>query len=153
MDIDAKLKSLGLAMPAAPAPVGSYLPGVRTGNLILLSGQIPFKDGKLLQTGSVPSQASLKQAQASARQCVLNGLAIVRQMLDGDLSRVRRVVRLGVFVQSDNGFFDQAKVANAASDLMVELFGDAGRHVRASVGVNALPLNSTTEVEMMVEVV
>jgi len=147
-----KIAALGLALPDAPAPVASYVPAVRTGNLIVVSGQIPFRDGALLSTGPVPTSATLEHAQDAAKQCVLNGLAVLQNALDDDLERIRRIVRIGVFVASTAGFTDQPRVADGASDLLVDLLGDAGRHARAAVGVIALPLDATVEVEMLVEV-
>ncbi len=152
MDLIAKLKSLGLELPAAPKPVAVYVPAVRTGNLVVISGQLPFKDGKLLATGPVPSKVSLEAAQHAARQCALNALAVVGDQIAGDWSRLVRIVRLGVFVASDDAFTDQPKVANGASELIGELLGEPGRHARAAVGVNTLPLGATVEVEMMAEV-
>jgi len=152
MDLHAKLATLGLSLPAAPKPVAAYVPAVRTGNLIIVAGQLPMSQGKLLATGPVPSAVPLDAAQLAARQCVLNGLAIVGDQLGGDWSKFVRVVRLGVFVASDNSFTEQPKVANGASELLGQIFGDAGQHARAAVGVNVLPLGATVEVEMMVEV-
>lgn len=149
MDILARLESLGLTLPQAPKPIASYVPAVLENGLMVVSGQLPMLDGKLIATGAVPSACSLEQAQLAARQCVLNGLAIAGATLDGDWSRLGRVVRVGVFVQSDAGFDQQAKVANGASDLLLEILGEAGRHARAAVGVNALPLNASVEVEFM----
>jgi enamine deaminase RidA (YjgF/YER057c/UK114 family) len=148
----ARLEQLGIALPTAPKPVAAYVPAVRTGNLIFVSGQIPMAQGKLLATGPVPSAISIDQAQAAARQCVLNGLAVIEQVMDVDLDNVRRIVRLGVFVCSDAGFTEQPTVANGASELLVQIFGDAGRHARAAVGSVALPLGASVEVEMLVEV-
>lgn len=145
------LASLGLVLPAAPKPVASYIPSVRSGNLLFVSGQLPFKDGNLIATGRVGAEVTLETAQTCARQCVLNGLAVVRGACDGSLDGVLRIVRLGVFVACTEGFGDQPKVANGASDLLQQLFGDAGRHARAAVGTNALPLNACVEVEMLVE--
>ena len=147
-----RLKALGLDLPDAPKPVAAYVPAVRTGNLIIVSGQIPLRNGSVAWTGPVPSAQSVQDATDAARQCVLNGLAVVASMLDGDLEKVRRIVRVGVFVQSDAGFADQPKVANGASELLQDVFGEAGRHARAAVGSVGLPLNATVEVEMMVEV-
>jgi len=152
VSIDAQLQSLGLILPEPPKPVAAYVPCVRTGNLIVVSGQLPFAGQSLLAKGSVPSVIPVDQAQQAAAQCVLNGLAIVRQELGGDLGRIQRVVRLGVFVQSDVGFSDQSLVANGASELMQKIFGEAGRHARAAVGVNALPLNASVEVEFVFEI-
>ena len=150
--VESKLASLGLRLPEAPKPVAAYIPAVRTGNLVFVSGQLPLTAGQLLATGSVPSQATVDQAQEAAAQCVLNGLAILRAELGGDLQKLQRVVRVGVFVQSDAGFKDQPLVANGASELLVQLLGDAGKHARAAVGVNALPLGASVEIELLFEV-
>lgn len=147
-----RLAELGLALPPAPAPVAAYVPAVRTGNLIFVSGQIPLRDGELVCSGPVPSAASVEQAQEAARQCVLNALAVVGDQLDNDLERIARIVRVGVFVASEPGFAGQPKVANGASELLESIFGEAGRHARAAVGCIALPLGATVEVEMIVEI-
>lgn len=152
MSIEAKLQEMGLALHEAPKPIAAYVPTVRTGNLVFVSGQLPLTGGKLLATGKVPSQVTIDQAQEAARQCVLNGLSALKAELDGDLAGLRRVLRVGVFVQSDDTFEDQAMVANGASEFLEELLGDAGRHTRAAVGVNALPKNATVEVEFLFEV-
>lgn len=152
MSFEQQLESLGLSLPPAPKPVASYVPAVRSGNLVFVSGQLPMKDGQLLATGPVPSRCSLEAAQAAARQCVLNGLAVLGDQLGGDFSRVVRVVRVGAFVQSDDGWTEQPKVANGGSELLQQLFGDAGRHARAAVGTNALPLGASVEIELLVEV-
>jgi enamine deaminase RidA (YjgF/YER057c/UK114 family) len=151
-DIHTRLRELGLTLPTPPKPVAAYIPFVRSGNLVYVSGQVPLVDGKIVCSGPVPSAVSIDQASAAARQCALNGLAIVAGALEGDLNRVRRIVRLGVWVCSDAGFTDQPKVANGASELLVEIFGENGRHARAAVGSVALPLGATVEVEMLVEV-
>ena len=151
-EVDVKLAALGLSWPVPPKPVASYVPAARSGNLIFVSGQLPFVEGKLPETGKVPSAVSLETAQGLAARAAFNALAIVRAELGGDLSGLARIVRLGVWVQCDDGFADQAKVANGASDLLLRLLGDAGRHARAAVGTNALPLNAPVEVEMAVEV-
>jgi len=150
--IQQRLQELGIALPAAPEPVAAYVPWVRSGNLVFVSGQVPFREGSLVATGTVPSGQSIDAAADAARQCVLNGLAVLAAALGGDLDRVRRIVRVGVFVASDPGFTDQPRVANGASELLQEVFGDAGRHARAAVGTVALPLGATVEVEMTVEV-
>ncbi len=147
-----RLAELGLTLPEPPKPVAAYIPAVKAGNLIFIAGQIPLADGELLATGPVPSTTSLQDAQVAAKQCAINGLAILADMLDGDLDRVRQIVRLGIFVASDPGFTDQPKVGNGASELMHEVFGEAGRHARAAVGCIALPLGASVEVEMTVEV-
>ena len=146
------LASLGLVLPPAPKPVAAYVPAVRSGNLIFVSGQLPLSDGALLATGPVPSKVSIEEAQKAARQCALNALAVLADQLGGDLSRVVRIVRLGVFVQSDDRFDGKPKVANGASEFMQQVFGEAGRHARAAVGTNALPLDASVEVEVLAEV-
>lgn len=152
MDLQAKLKSLNLTLPAAPKPVAAYVPAVKSGGHVFVSGQLPMRDGKLIATGTVPGAVSLEDAQEAAKQCALNALAVVGDQIQGDWSKLVKIVRLGVFVASENGFYDQPKVANGASELMQELFGEAGRHSRAAVGVNVLPLNATVEVELVAEV-
>ncbi len=149
---NARLAALGLVLPPAPKPVASYVPAVRTGSLVFVSGQLPFKDGQLLATGAVPSKTSIEAGQAAARQCVLNALAVLADQIDGDLDRVVRIVRLGVFVCSEPGFTEQPKVANGGSELLQELFGERGRHARAAVGSVALPLGASVEIEMLAEV-
>ena len=150
--IENRLSDLGITLPEPPRPVASYLPAVQSGNLLMVSGQIPFEDGILVANGPVPSKVSIDEATAAARRCAINGLAVAKAALGGDLGRIRRVVKLGVFLQCDSGFDGQPSVANGASDFMVAVFGDAGRHVRAAVGVNALPLDATVEVEFIFEV-
>lgn len=145
------LAKLGLALPAAPKPVAAYVPAVRSGHHVFVSGQLPFVDGKLPQTGRVGDAVTLEEAQGHARQCVLNGLAVLKAEL-GDLSAIKRIVRVGVFVACVDGFAQQPQVANGASEFLVEVFGDAGRHARAAVGVNALPLNAPVEIELLAEV-
>lgn len=145
-----KLAALKLKLPDPPRPVGSYVPAVQCANMVLTSGQIPLREGKVLFTGKVPNEVSLEQAQEAARICVLNGLAAIVGVVGG-VDEIQRVVRMGVFVNSAPGFTDQSKVANGASDLLVEVFGERGRHARAAVGVAELPLNAAVEVELWVE--
>ncbi|MEK6642688.1 MAG: RidA family protein [Planctomycetota bacterium] len=146
-----KLTELGITLPGVTAPIGSYVPGIRTGNLILVSGQLPFVDGKLLAEGKVGADVTPDQAVKAARQAGLNALGIAAHTAGG-IDHIARVIRLAVFVQSAPGFSDQPKIANGASDLMTEIFGDAGKHVRAAVGANELPRNASVEVELIVEV-
>jgi enamine deaminase RidA (YjgF/YER057c/UK114 family) len=148
--IDRTLADLGLTLPAAAAPVAAYVPIVAVGDVLHLSGQLPFKDGALV-TGRLGETVSLEEGQEAAKLC---GLMIVAQLKKhlGDLSRVRRIVKLGVFVNSTGDFTDQPKVANGASELMVALFGDAGRHARSAVGVPVLPLGAAVEIDAIVEV-
>ncbi len=150
--IQHRLEELGLSLPPAPRPVASYLPAVRAGDLVFVSGQIPLRDGKLLARGPVPSRVSAEAARDAARQCAINGLAVLAEALGGDLDRVRRIVRVGVFVASDPEFEGHPQVANGASELLVEVFGEAGRHARAAVGSAALPLGATVEVELVAQV-
>jgi enamine deaminase RidA (YjgF/YER057c/UK114 family) len=146
-----RLRELGLELPAAPTPVGAYVPFVRTGPLVFTSGQLPMRSGQLMMTGKVGADLSIAQGADCARQAGLNALAQVAAAAGG-LSRVVRIVRLGVFVNSADGFTDQPKVANGASELMAAVFGDAGRHARAAVGVNELPLNAPVEVELIAQI-
>jgi enamine deaminase RidA (YjgF/YER057c/UK114 family) len=152
MNIDARLAELGLTLPVAPKPVAAYLPFRRSGNLLFIAGQIPMRDGKLIAIGSLPNQVNMEQAADCARQCVLNGLANIKAAI-GSLDNVKQFVRIGVFVCSEPGFYDQPKVANAASELLAQIFGDAGQHARAAVGSVALPLGAPVEIEFVVEVI
>ena len=145
-----KLKELGYPLPPAPAPVGSYVPFIRIGSLVMTSGQLPVREGKLVSTSKVGGTLSIEQGAEAARVAVVNALSQLAAAAGG-LSNVRRIVRLGVFVNSADGFTDQAKVANGASDLLVAVFGEAGRHVRAAVGANELPLNAPVEIELTAE--
>jgi enamine deaminase RidA (YjgF/YER057c/UK114 family) len=149
--IDARLAELGITLPEAPKPVAAYVPSVRSGSLLFVSGQVPLREGSLVAEGPVPSATSPEEAAAAARQCVLNGLAVMKAAL-GDLDRVRQIVRVGIFVCSDPGFTGQPAVGNGASELLQEVFGEAGRHARAAVGSVALPLGASVEVEFVVEV-
>lgn len=148
---EGRLTALGLVLPPAPAPVAAYIPWRRAGNLLFISGQIPMVEGALLAQGRVPDQVSVETAVKCARQCTLNGLAVVKAAV-GDLNAVKQVVRVGVFVCSEAGFHGQPRVANGASELLVEVFGEAGRHARAAVGSIDLPLGAPVEVEFVFEV-
>lgn len=150
-DFDKNLTELGIALPEAAAPVANYVPAVRVGKMLFISGQIPLRSGQLAVSGKVGIDVDETRAAEAARICVINVLAQVKAAL-GSLNKVSRVVRLGVFVASADGFTRQPQVANAASDLMVAVFGDQGRHARAAVGVNVLPLDATVEVEAIFEV-
>lgn len=143
-----RLKTLGLELPQAPKPVAAYVPAVQFGNLLFISGQLPMKDGQLLYTGKVGQDIDIEDAYMAARQCTLNALRIAQDIL-GNLDRIERVLRVGGFVQSADGFNEQPKVINGASELLVEIFGEPGRHARAAVGVNQLPLNAAVEVEFV----
>ncbi len=146
-----KLETLGITLPEVAAPVGSYVPATRVGNLILTSGQLPMKDGALTCTGKVGRDVSLTEATLGAEIAIINALAAAASVAGG-LGNITRIVRLAVFVNSAPGFTDQAKVANGASDLLAKIFGDAGKHVRAAVGVAELPLNAAVELELTVEI-
>jgi enamine deaminase RidA (YjgF/YER057c/UK114 family) len=150
--IEAKLAELGVALPTPAAPVANYVPFVRTGSLLVVSGQICLgADGKLVAKGKLGDSVSVEDGQKAARACAINLLAQVKAAV-GDLDKVVRVVRLGGFVNSAPTFVDGPKVLNGASDLMVEVFGDKGRHARSTVGVAALPADAAVEVEGMFEV-
>lgn len=146
---EATLQALGLKLPSPPAPAGAYVPVVVHGSTAWVAGMIPMKEGALERKGLVGSDVSLEEAQACARTCALNALGALREKL-GDLDRVERVLRVGVFVASAPGFFQQPSVANGASELLQVVFGEAGRHARAAVGVSSLPLGAPVEVEMVV---
>lgn len=149
--IDRKLEELGLSLPEAAAPVAAYVPVVEAGGLLHISGQLPFKDGALM-TGRLGDDRDLAFGAEAAQRCALMLVAQIKKALDGDLSRVVRIVKLGVFVNSAADFTDQPKVANGASELMVALFGDDGRHARSAVGVPVLPLGAAVEVDAIVAV-
>jgi enamine deaminase RidA (YjgF/YER057c/UK114 family) len=146
-----RMKELGIELPPAPAPVGSYVPYVVTGDLVFTSGQLPMWDGELVAAGKVGQALTIEQGAEAAKVAVLNAVAQVASAADG-LDKIERIVRVGVFVNSADGFTDQPKVANGASDLLAEIFGDAGRHARSAVGVNELPLNAAVEIEMIARV-
>ncbi len=150
MSIAQRLAELGIELPKAAAPVAAYVPVVVSGQLAHVSGQLPFVDGRLV-TGRLGDDVSLEQGTAAARACGLMILAQLEAAL-GSLDRVARVVKLGAFVNSAAGFTDQPKVANGASELMAEVFGEAGKHARSAVGVPVLPLGAAVEVDAIVEI-
>ena len=149
--IEDRLRELSIELPTPPSPAGSYIPVVTTGNLAFVSGQIPMRDGKVIFEGKVPEQQSLESARDAAKICIINGLAQLKANL-GSLDKIRKFVRISGFVNSSPNFTEQPKVINAASDLLVEIFGDIAKHSRIAVGVTSLPLNSTVEIDMIVEV-
>lgn len=151
-DIERKLAALGIELPQPTAPVASYVPYTVTGNVVFISGQLPMKNGKPQMPGKAGKEVSIEQAQEAARLCAINILSHLRVACGGDLSRVRQCVRLGVFVASAPGFTDHPKVANGASDLMVSVFGEAGKHARAAVGVAELPFGVAVEVDAVFEI-
>ncbi len=146
-----KLQSLGLTLPPVAVPVGSYVPALRYGNQVVTSGQLPIRDGKLLFAGKVPQDTTLEDAQEAARVAVLNGLAAIADVAGG-IDAVERIVRLCVYVNSAPGFADQPKVANGASDLLADVFGENGKHARSAVGVAELPLSACLELEILAQV-
>lgn len=150
--IDARLAELGIILPEAMAPMANYVPWVRTGSLVVVSGQVPAVDGRIAVTGKVGLDLDVAAGQQAARICLTNVLTHLRAACGGDLDRVRRVVRLGGFVASPPGFTQHALVMNGASDLAVELFGEAGRHARTTIGVPSLPGDAAVEVEGMFEI-
>ena len=147
--IDARLDSLGITLPTPAAPVANYVAYVITGDLVVISGQIPLKDGKVAFTGKVSVDVTLDQAKDAARLCCINLIAQLKAACGGDLTRVKQVVRLGGFIAAPASFTGHAGVMNGASDLAVEVFGDAGRHARSTIGVPSLPLDAAVEVEGM----
>ncbi|MEE8505550.1 MAG: RidA family protein [Kiloniellales bacterium] len=150
--VDARLAALGITVPEAAAPVANYVGYVKTGNLVFVSGQVPIKDGKFLYQGKVGAEISLDEAQEAATLCAVNIISQLKDACGGDLDKVQRIVKLGGFVNSIPEFTDQPKVINGASDLMVEVFGDAGKHARAAVSAGALPLNVAVEVDAVAEI-
>ena len=146
-----KLKALGIVLPEAPSPLGSYVAVIRTGNLVFLSGILPFVDGKLLRQGKVGKDITIDDARVDAKRAVMNALAVLRSHI-GSLNTVKRCIKITGYIASSPDFTEQPKVLNAASDLLYEIFGEAGRHARAAVGVTVLPLNAPVEIEFIFEV-
>jgi enamine deaminase RidA (YjgF/YER057c/UK114 family) len=150
--IDARLTELNVSLPAASVPAANYVPVVIAGNLAFVSGQVPVLQGEFKYLGKVGVDLTIEQGQQAARLCALNIIAQLKLALGGDLDRVRRCVKVGGFVNCESGFGEQPKVINGASDLFVQVFGDAGRHARFAVGTNALPFNVAVEVDAVFEV-
>ncbi len=149
--IENKLASLGITLPSPPVPAGSYVPVVITHNLAFVAGQIPAEGGQVKFKGKVGRGVSIEEGQQAARLCTINALAQLKSAL-GSLDRIKRVVKVTGFVSCDPSFVDQPKVVNGASDLLVQVFGENGKHARAAVGVSSLPLDSAVEVEFIVEI-
>ena len=145
-----QLAAKQITLPPIAGPFGAYVPVKKVGNLIYVAGQLPMREGRLIAVGQVPTRCSIETANDGARMCVINALGAVQSVL-GSVDQIASVVRVGAFVSSDTGFIDQPKVANGASELLLELLGDAGKHVRAAVGVNTLPLDAAVEVEFVFE--
>jgi enamine deaminase RidA (YjgF/YER057c/UK114 family) len=151
MSPEDKLKELGIELPEAPDPLGSYVPVVRTGKLVFISGMLPLIQGRLSRQGRVGRDINLDEAREYARVATVNALSVLKAHL-GSLDKVKRCIKITGYVASDPDFLEQPKVLNAASDLLFEIFGEKGRHVRSAVGVNVLPLNSPLEIEFIFEV-
>lgn len=150
--IDARLEELGIQLPVPPAPVASYVPFVRAGSLLFVSGQVTLVPEGLKHVGVVGVGLSLEEGKAAARLCAINAIAQLKTACDGNLDRVKRIVKLTVFVNAAPGFTQHPEVANGASDLFVEVFGDNGKHARSAVGAGSLPRNVATEVEVTAEI-
>jgi len=150
VNVDARLAELGIELPPAPAALAAYVPVVAAGGFAFVAGQVPLEAGAVTTSGKVGADVDVERAAAAARRCALQALSALRAEL-GSLDRIRRVVRVAVYVASAAGFTDQPKVANGASELLVDVFGDAGRHARAAVGVAELPLGAAVEVELTVQ--
>jgi len=150
--IEKKLAELGITLPQPALPVATYVPYVQDGGLLHVSGQLPFTENGTLITGRLGEDVSIEQGAEAAKRCAVMLIAQIRAALGGDLDRVVRIVKLGAFVNSTPAFTDQPKVVNGASDLMVAVFGDAGRHARSAVGVPALPLGAPVEIDAVVSV-
>ena len=151
MSIEEKLNELGISLPPAPTPVGAYVPAIQSQKLVFVSGQIPMFNGKVQFSGKVGREVNLEQAQEAARLCAVNALAVLRSQ-QGSLDSIRRIVRLEVFVNSAENFTDQSQVANGASNLLGEIFGNAGQHARLAVGVSELPLGAAVELALIAEI-
>jgi len=150
--IDKRLAELGITLPVPAKPVANYVGWVRTGNLVYTAGQVSLKDGKIEYQGKVGGDYSVEDAQKAARLCAINIIAQIKEACDGNLDRVRRIVKLVGFVNAVPEFTDHPKVVNGASDVMVEVFGDRGKHARSAVGSGSLPINVAVEVEAIAEV-
>ena len=151
MSVEEKLREMNLTLPEPPTPVGAYVPWVRSGNLVFLAGQIPMRHGKPVATGKLGAELTVETCAEAVRVAMLNGLAALKSAL-GDLDSVKRVVRMTGYVASAEGFTDQAKVLNHASNLLLAAFGDAGRHARIAIGVAELPLGVPVELAIIFEV-
>ena len=149
--VENRLAELGETVPAVAAPAANYVPWVRTGNLVLTAGQLPFVNGKLFRNGLLGRDLDTETGKQAARYCALNIIGVLKAACDGDLTRVVRIVKITVFVASVPDFTEQHLVGNGASDLLVAAFGDAGKHARSAVGMAVLPLNAPVEIEAVAE--
>jgi len=152
IDIAARLNELGISLPTPSAPVAAYLPFVQSGNLLVISGQLPIENGQIAYAGRLGESITIEEATKGTRLCAINLLAQLQVACGGDLSRVVRCVRLGGFIAATPDFTDHAKVMNGASELLQAVFGEAGRHARSTVGVASLPLGAAVEVEGLFEI-
>lgn len=151
MKIEAKLKELGLFLPQAPKPAGNYVPVSLSDKILYTSGILPLEGGKLNYNGSFDSVFSVEQGQKMAGLCVMNALSAIKDII-ADLDRIIRIIKLNGFIRSDKGFSEQSKILNGASDLLVKIFGENGRHTRSAIGVSELPLGSPVELELIMEI-
>ncbi len=149
--IEEKLESLNISLPNPPKPAGSYIPIVVSKSWAFVSGQIPIKDGKVAFTGKVPSVQSIENAQKAAKLCAINALAQLKAEI-GNLDKIQKIIKVSGYVNSEQNFSEHPKVINAASDFLYEIFGEKGKHTRIAIGVNSLPLDSTVELDMIVEI-
>ena len=149
--IEEKIKALGYDVPQAPKPLAAYIPATRVDNLVFTAGQLPMIEGKLISEGKLGGEVSEEAGIKAAEICALNCLSVIKSEL-GNLEDIERVVKVTVFVNSAEGFTAQPKIANGASEFLVNIFGEAGKHVRSAVGVNELPINAPVEIEMIVKV-
>jgi len=150
--IDKKLETLGITIPDAPSPAANYIPYVISGNLVFIAGQVPFENGKINYTGKVGKDIDINKAKEVAKICGLNVISVLKNAVNGDLSKVKKCVKLGIFVSCTSDFHQQPEVANGASDLMVQIFGENGKHARFAVGANSLPRNVPVEVDAIFEI-
>lgn len=151
MSIEERLKELGITLPPAPQPLGAYLPCVRSGNLLFLSGILPLREGKLLKTGRVGESLTIEEVKEEAKQVVINALSIIKATI-GNLDLISRCIKLNGYIASSPDFIEQPSVLNAASELLYSIFGDIGKHARVAIGVSTLPLNSPIEIDFIFEV-
>jgi enamine deaminase RidA (YjgF/YER057c/UK114 family) len=153
MGVEETLQQMGIVLPPAPKPVAAYVPAVQAGNLLFISGQLPFQEGKLTYMGKLGKDLTVEEGYQAAKRCAINALSVVKGMVGGDWSRVQRIVRISGFVASTEGFTDQPKVVNGASEFFQAVFGRNGEHARSAVGVNELPLGASVELEVIVQIV
>lgn len=152
LDLKKQLRLLGWQLPQSNISIATYVPVVQVGDLLIISGQLPILEGKLLACGAVTEKVSVEEASRAAGQCVVNAITAIGSYLQDDWDRLVRIVRVCVFVQSTSDFCGQSQVANGASELLVTLLGENGRHARTAIGVNALPMDAAVEVELMVQI-